>query len=90
MSRGEVLKYFEVRLFSLALVAIMIFFLCMFLFFLFIWRGQYVYATAIVALMIIVVYGAIKLFQYAKTFRKIHRSSNESGIERPWKCLVRI
>ena len=70
MSRDEVTKYFEVRLYSLAMVAIMIFILCMFLFFLFMLRGQYVYAVIIAGAMVLMVVGAIKLTQYARIFKK--------------------
>jgi hypothetical protein len=70
LSREEVKKYFEVRFFSLALMAIGIFVVCVFLFFFFISRGQYVYAVALIALIVIVLLAALELSKYAKILRK--------------------
>ena len=70
MSREEVTKYFEVRFFSLALMAIGIFVVCVFLLFFFISRGQYVYAVAVIALIVIVLLAALELLRYAKILKR--------------------
>ena len=70
MSRDEVKKYFEVRFFSLALMAIGVFAVCVFLLFFFASRGQYVYAVAVTALAIIVLLAALELLRYAKILKR--------------------
>ena len=70
MSREEVKKYFEVRFFSLAIVAIGIFAVCIFLFFFFALRGQYVYAFAVMALAVVVLLAALELLGYVKSLKK--------------------
>jgi uncharacterized membrane protein YqjE len=70
LSYDQILKYFEVRLVSLAIMAIGVFFICLVLFVLFILRGEYLYAVAVTVLMVVLVLGAIKLLQYAKTYRE--------------------
>lgn len=67
MSREKVTKYFEVRLFSLAIVAVMILILFTFFLLVFIWRGQYFYALAIAAVIVIIAFAAVKASGYAKT-----------------------
>ena len=75
MSREEVTKYFEVRFFSLALMAIGIFVVCIILLFFFISRGQYVYAVAVIALMVIVLLAALELSRYAKILKKREKAA---------------
>ena len=70
MSREEVKKYFEVRFFSLALMAIGIFVVCVFLLVFFISRGQYVYAVAVIALAVIVLLAALELYRYTKILKR--------------------
>jgi uncharacterized membrane-anchored protein YitT (DUF2179 family) len=70
MSRDQVSKYFEVRLFSLAIVAVMLFILFAFFFFYFLWRRQYVYSVLMIAVAAIVLLAALRLWQYAKMVRK--------------------
>ena len=69
MSRDEVSKYFEVRLFSLVLMAISFFVVCVFLLFFFISREQYAYSVAVIVLMVIVLLGALELSRYAKSLK---------------------
>jgi membrane protein YdbS with pleckstrin-like domain len=76
LSREQVRKYFEVRLYSLALAAAVIFIFCVLLLFLFVWRGQYVYAVVVAAVAATVAVAAMKLWQYAGTYRHLE-------IERP-------
>ena len=75
MSRDEVNKYFEVRFFSLALMAIGIFAVCVFLLFFFASRGQYVYAIAIIALAVTVFLAALELYRYAKSLKKREKAA---------------
>ena len=70
MSREQVKKYFEVRFFSLAILAIGIFAVCIFLFFFFALRGQYVYAFAVIALAVVVLLAALELLGYVKSLKK--------------------
>jgi amino acid transporter len=70
LSRDEVTKYFEVRFISLALMAIGILAVCVFLLFLFVSRGQYVYAFASITLMVIILFAAVGLLRYARILRK--------------------
>ena len=75
MSREEVLKYLEVHFFSLALTAISIFVVCVFLLFFFISRGEYIYAAVVVALMIIALIGAVELERFAKIIKKQEKAT---------------
>jgi membrane protein YdbS with pleckstrin-like domain len=70
LSRDEITKYFEVRLFSLVLMAISTFVVCVFLFFFFISQEQYVYSAAVFVLMVIVFLGALELLRYAKSIKR--------------------
>lgn len=70
MTQDQVFKYFEVRLTSLAIISIGVFLACLVLFFLFVSRGEYLYAAAMAVLMVVTMLGAIKLLQYAKTYRE--------------------
>jgi hypothetical protein len=70
LSRDKVEKFFEVRLFSLAILAVTAFFLFTFLFFLFAWRGQYLYAAVMAVIALVVLFAATRLLRYANTFRK--------------------
>jgi len=70
LSREEVKKYFEVRFFSLAFMAIGIFAVCVYLLFFFMSRGQYVYAVAVIALIVIVLLAALELLRYAKILKR--------------------
>jgi positive regulator of sigma E activity len=69
LTRDQVSKYYETYLNSLAIMAIAVFFVFLFLFFSFIFRGEYLYTIVIAALMVMTIFGAIKLFQYARSFR---------------------
>jgi len=75
LSRDEVKKYFEVRFFSLVLMAIGIFAVCIFLFFLFASRGQYVYAFAVIALAVVVLLAALELLGYVKSLKKREKAA---------------
>jgi membrane protein YdbS with pleckstrin-like domain len=80
LSHDQILKYFEVRLVSLAIVAIGVFFICLVLVFFFILRREYLYAVAVTVLMVVTILGAIKLLQYARTYReelKRHKPNNK-------------
>ena len=70
MSRGKVTKYFEVRFFSLAVMAIGFFVVCVFLLFFFTSRGQYIYSVLVIALMIIALVGAVIMARYAKILKR--------------------
>jgi uncharacterized membrane protein len=70
LSREEVTKYFEVRFFSLALMAIGVFVVCVFLLFFFASRGQYVYVVVAIALMVVVLLAAMELLRYAKILKR--------------------
>jgi hypothetical protein len=75
LSRDEVSKYFEVRFFSLALMAIAIFVVCAFLLFFFMSRGQYIYAMVVIALMVITLLGALELERYAKILKNQEKAT---------------
>jgi hypothetical protein len=75
LSRDEVKKYFEARFFSLALIAIGILAVCVFLFVFFASRGQYVYAFAIIALAIVVLLAALELLGYVKSLKKREKAT---------------
>jgi uncharacterized membrane protein YqiK len=51
-------------------MAVMIVILCIFLFFLFIWRGQYIYAALMAGVAVIVALAGVRLTGYARLFRK--------------------
>jgi hypothetical protein len=70
LTEDQVKKYYEVRLRSLAIMAVMIVILCIFLFFFFIWRGQYLYAALMAGVAVIVALSGAKLTRYAGLFRK--------------------
>jgi hypothetical protein len=70
LSREEVTKYFEVRFFSLALMAIGVFVVCVFLIFFFVSRGQYIYAVVVMALMVVVLLAALELLRYARILKR--------------------
>ena len=88
LSRDEVTKYFEVRFFSLALTAIGIFVVCLFLLFLFVSRGQYVYAVAVIALMVIVLLAALELLGYAKILKRRGKAVVQKTQTAPFAHLV--
>jgi FlaA1/EpsC-like NDP-sugar epimerase len=75
LSRDEVKKYFEVRFFSLAIMAVGIFVVCVFLLFFFISRGQYVYAFAVIALAAMVLLVALELSRYAKILKRREKAT---------------
>ena len=79
MSSDEVTKYFEVYLFSLVLMAVSFLIVCTFLFFLFISREQYAYAVAVIALMVIVLLGALELSKYAKSLKKTRKEGSSEN-----------
>jgi hypothetical protein len=70
LTQDQVAKYFEVRLRSLAIMAVLVAILCIFLSFLFVWRGQYLYAAIMIGLAIIVALAAARLPEYARLFRR--------------------
>lgn len=70
LSRGEVNKFFEVRLFSLAIVAAIVFAFFLFLSFFFALRGEYAYTATMVALAIVMLVAGIVVFQYARKLRR--------------------
>jgi flagellar biosynthesis/type III secretory pathway M-ring protein FliF/YscJ len=70
LTRDQVKKYYEVRLRSLAIMAVMIVILCIFLFFFFIWRGQFLYAALMAGVAVIVALAGARLTKYAGLFRK--------------------
>lgn len=70
LTRDQVKKYFEVRLLSWAIMAIMIVILCTFLFFFFVWRGQYLYAALMAGVAVIVALAGARLARDARLFRK--------------------
>ena len=63
------------RVFSLVIVAIGIFAVCVFLFSLFISRGQYVYAVAMAALAVVLFFASQELYKYAVRLKK-HEKEN--------------
>ena len=75
MSEDEVKKYFEVRFFSLALMAIGIFVVCVFLLFFFASRGQYIYAIAVTALAFVVLLAALELLGYVKSLKRREKAA---------------
>jgi len=75
LSRDEVTKYFEVRLFSLVLMAIGFFVVCVFLLFFFISREQYAYSVVVIVLMVIVLLGALELSRYAKILKRREKAA---------------
>ena len=88
MSRDEVSKYFEVRLFSLVLMAIGFFVVCVFLLFFFISRGQYVYSVAVIVLMVIVLLGALELSRYAKSLKTREKAAVQKNQIAPILLLL--
>jgi cytochrome c biogenesis protein CcdA len=77
LSREEVLKYLEVHFFSLALTAIGIFVVCVFLLFFFITREEYIYAAVVVALMVIALLGALELERFAKILKRQEKATTQ-------------
>ena len=71
MSRDKVSKYFEVRLFSLVIMAVLLFFLFVFFFFFFLWQGQYAYSLVMVAVAAVVLLAAVRLWKYGKMLRHV-------------------
>jgi hypothetical protein len=88
LSREEVTKYFEVRFFSLALMAIGIFVVFVFLLFFFISRGQYVYAVAVIALIVIVLLAALELLRYAKILKRHEKAAVQKPQIAPFASIV--
>jgi hypothetical protein len=76
LSREKVLKYFEVRLFSLAITAVLLFFLFVFFFFFFLWRGQYAYSAAMIAVAVIVLLAALRIWRYGRMLEQGERQRN--------------
>lgn len=76
MTKDQVAKYFEVRLRSLAIMAVLVVILCIFLSFLFVWRGQYLYAAVMIGLAVIVALAAVRLPAYARLFRRSKGSTS--------------
>lgn len=70
MSNDKVSKYFEVRFFSLAPVAISILVVFVFLFIFLALREQYIYAVVFAALAVVLFFGAMELCRYAKKLRR--------------------
>jgi len=90
LSRDEVKKYFEVRFFSLALMAIGVFAVCVFLLFFFASRGQYVYAVAVTALAIIVLLAALELLRYAKILKRREKVTVQKIQTAPFRVCFRV
>jgi hypothetical protein len=88
LSRDEVRKYFEVRFFSLVLMAIGIFVVCVFLLFFFISRGQYVYAVALIALIVLVLFAAVELLRYAKILKRHEKAAVQKTQIAPFASIV--
>jgi hypothetical protein len=88
LSRDEVSKYFEVRFFSLALMAIAIFVVCAFLLFFFISRGQYIYAMVVIALMVITLLGALELERYAKILKNQEKATVQKTQIAPFVSIL--
>jgi hypothetical protein len=76
LTKDQVAKYFEVRLRSLAIMAVLVVILCIFLSFLFVWRGQYLYAAVMISLAVIVALAAVRLPEYARLFRRSEGSDS--------------
>jgi hypothetical protein len=87
LSREEVKKYFEVRFFSLAVMAIGMFVVCVFLFFFFMSRGQYVYAVAVIALAVVILLATVELLRYAKILKKHERAEVQKTQTAPFKSV---
>jgi FlaA1/EpsC-like NDP-sugar epimerase len=79
LSNDEVTKYFEVRMFSLVLMAVSILIVCTFLFFLFISREQYAYAVAVSALLVITLLAALELSRYTKSLKKARKEGSSEN-----------
>jgi membrane protease YdiL (CAAX protease family) len=96
LSQEKVTKYFEVRLLSLAVIAVLLFFLFVFFFFFFLWQGQYAYSAVMVAVAVIVLLAAFRLWQYGKMLRKgpeQQRNTNSEGAMCAgclWKSMVLV
>jgi len=65
-----------VRLFSLVITAVLLFFLFVFFFFFFLWRGQYVYSASMVAVAAILLLAAIQVWRYGKMLEEGARQTN--------------
>jgi FlaA1/EpsC-like NDP-sugar epimerase len=79
LSNDDVTKYFEVRLFSLVLMAVSILIVCTFLFFLFISREQSAYAVVVSVLMVIILLAALELSSYAKSLKKARKEGSSEN-----------
>lgn len=79
MSSDEVYKFVEVRVFSLVIIAIGIFAICVFLCFFFVLRGQYVYAVAAAALAVVLLFGALELYRYAVNLKRHEKDSSSEN-----------
>jgi hypothetical protein len=88
LSRDEVSKYFEVRLFSLVLMAISFFVVCVFLLFFFISREQYAYSVVVIVLMVIVLLGALELSRYAKILKRREKAAVQKNQIAPILLLL--
>ena len=88
MSREEVLKYLEVHFFSLALTAIGIFVVCVFLLFFFISRGEYIYAAVVIVLMVIALLGALELERFAKILKKQEKATTQKTQITPFASVL--
>jgi membrane protein implicated in regulation of membrane protease activity len=78
LSREKVTKYFEIRLFSLVITAVLLFFLFVFFSFFFLWRGQYAYSAAMIAVAFILFLAALRVWRYGKMLEQGARQRNSS------------
>jgi FlaA1/EpsC-like NDP-sugar epimerase len=88
LSRDEVSKYFEVRFFSLALMAIAIFVVCAFLLFFFMSRGQYIYTVVVIALMALALLGALELRRFAKILKRQEKATVQKTQIAPFASIL--
>jgi FlaA1/EpsC-like NDP-sugar epimerase len=88
LSRENVLKYFEVRFFSLALTSIGIFVVCVFFLFFFISRREYIYAAIVVAFMVIALLGALELGRFAKILKKREKGTAQKTQIIPFASML--
>jgi FlaA1/EpsC-like NDP-sugar epimerase len=88
LSTDEVSKYFEVRFFSLALMAITIFVVCAFLLFFFMSQRQYIYAIVVTALMVITLLGALELRRFAKILKRQEKATVQKTQIAPFASIL--
>lgn len=70
LSREESLRFAEIRAETKVLVGVLIFIMCIFFIVLSLAYGQYLWAIALAALMVLAVYAIWKANRYAKIYKK--------------------